>query len=298
MKRILYGLGLVIILSLVPTLQSSAVSQTAILKPTEVELGFANIYVNGSPTVDIVAGGGASNLNNILGQDGQLAVLDPEIPGPGTLDPPSNSIAVVNFEKDKICSAATIQSVVVHVVWAGEELPLSLKNSQAVVVKVFGSTSVPYFNIRLDLTGSEPVIEYDNEIFGGLVTPISLDGGTFSGQLPPTLTEESSATQIPMTLADLNDPSTRIIIAAGGGEAPEGQEEAFYTASVDHTYLEVTYDDANCVPEGIDPSTISAPKTGALLTVTIILTALAAGLASAIFGTRRVKLKHRASERE
>lgn len=298
MKRILYSLGLVALVCLAPALQSSAATQTVVLKPTEVELGFANVYLNGSPTPSIVAGGGASNLNNILNQDGQLAVLDPEIPGPGTLDPASNSVAVIDFEKNTICSAATVQSVVLHVIWAGEELPPDLKNNQAAIIKVFGSTSVPYFDAQLDLTGSEPVLEYDNEIFGGMVPPIVLDGGTFSGQIPPTLTEDSSATQIPMTLADLNDPSTRIVIAGGGGHAPEGQPEAFYTASVDYAYLEVAYDNSNCVPEGIDPSTISPPKTGALLTATIILTALIAGTASAIFGTRRAKLKHRASERE
>lgn len=290
MKKIISGL---LVASLVVTNvagSASAASQTAILKPTKADLGVTYVYLNGSQTPDLISGGGGTDLNNSLAEDGQFALLDPQLPGPGQFN--ANSILALDYEKNTICSGATIQDVKVHVIWKASELSTQ-GNDLAALIKTDNSSANPKTSVAIDTNLGQ--VDYMNEMYGGVVSSAQLQGGTFSANVPTTLTHDSSSTQLPVTLNDLNDPDSRVMISMGdGGDGDVIQ----ISGMVDYAYLEVTYDDSSCIPNGVTDSNIKAPKTGALLTVTIILTALAAGLISAVFGTRRTKLKHRASERE
>lgn len=281
---------------LVAPVSASAASQTKILKPTSATLGTTKLYFDGSPTPANVIGGGGTDLNNALTEDGQFALLDPELPGPGTQSPSPESILFVDYEKDQICSAATIQSVKVHVIWKGSA-ESTTQNDIAVLMKVSDGSSNPNFSVNVDTSNGDFTIS--NQVFGGLASPGGLDGGTFSGNVPTTLTHDSSDVQTIPTLADLSDPDARIVIGMGDGFIPEGEDEpAYITGSLDHTYLEVAYDDSSCSPDGIDPSTLSSPKTGSVLTVGIIVAGVLAAVLGSIFGVKRTKLKHRVSERE
>lgn len=289
MKRIVYSLLLMVLFTGVSAGPSSAASQTKILKPVNATLGVGYIYQDGSTSAGPIVGGGGTDLNNALAEDGQFALLDPQLPGPGEAG--VSSILILDYEKNTICSGAVIQDVKVHAIWKSSELS-TVNNDMAVLVKADNSSSNSIFRVGVNNTSGE--VTYISQFFGGIVSAVGFPGGTYSGNTPTELTHSTSSTQLPLTLNDLNDSDTRIAVSMG--DAGLG-DFINISGMVDHAYLEVTYDDASCVPDGVDPATLAAPKTGALLTATIILTALLAGIGSVIFGTRRTNLKHRTSER-
>lgn len=278
------------IVVLVPA-PSFAATRTVNLKPTSAEIGSALIYFNDTTTLGLTLGGGGSGLSNILQQDGQFVTLDPSIAGPGGSQS-SSSLLVVNYEKNSICTGANIQSIKLHVVW--KEEPQSVQNDDyAVLSETFlGEGDIRGFKGTLNTTTNEstPI----TVLYGGLlVSGITGLNPTYSGNAPTTLTDESAIVQTPLTLAQLNHNDTRIIISLGD----QGPEIANTIGSVDYAYLEVTYDDTNCSPVGVDTTVVAAPKTGSALTVSIIVAAFVAAIGASLFGAKRTKLKHRNSER-
>lgn len=290
MKKILSSSLLALAIAIMPSAQSFAAPRSVLLKPSDPKLGVSYIYLDGSQTPSLVTGGGGQDLNSALIEDGQFALLDPQLPGPG--QDGANSLLVLNYEKNSICSGATIQAVKVHVIWKASELS-TMGNDLAVVSAVNNDSANPSFTTLFD--SGTGVATAAQKMFGGLATNSIVAGGTFSGNVPTALTHDSSTTQTPMSLDDLNNPDTRIVISMGDSGAGDFIN---ISGQVDYAYLEVTYDDANCAPSSIDPATISSPKTGSVITGIIIATALAASIGASLFGVKRTKLKHRASERE
>lgn len=292
MKKFLSTFIALMALSLLLVGPVSATSQTVTLKPTSAELGVARVFINGSAEPTLRVGSGALNLNNVLTEDGQVATLDPEIVGPG--DNQNNSIVFLDYDKTVICSEASIEQVKVNSIWRVEGSyvqPLTF----AGLALDSGAEAARSFEVAVDTSSS--VSNYISTIFGGLVPLGFNQGGTYSGSPPSTLTKESSATQIVPTATQLNNPDTFLVVSMGEMIEEEGGSQKV-VGYLDYADLEVTYDDSNCSPEGIDPATIAPPKTGVALTAGIIGAGLLALIGATIFGAKRTKLKHRVSERE
>lgn len=270
---------------------SFAATQTKILKPIDAKLGKAYVYNDNSTIPNIISGGGGTDLSNILAEDGQFVLFDPQLPGPG--DYPASTIMMIDYEKNAICSGATIQGVTVHSTWRSSEAKTQ-PSDLAVVGEVDFDNGVPNISVRIN--SSTGAIQYLNNIFGGLLISMNMSNGQpFSGIVPTTLTQSSAPTQTLMTNNDINDPSSRIIVSMGQGGLGDVINISGY---LDYVYLEVTYDDSNCVPQTIANSTVKPPKTGSVLTISIIIAAVIAATSASIFGVKRTKLKHRVSERE
>ncbi|HRV76050.1 MAG: hypothetical protein H6799_03515 [Candidatus Nomurabacteria bacterium] len=296
MKKILTHISLVLF-SLIFSLgflsnpkNTYATQQTVILKPTKAELGVVKIYPFGSSAPSSIYSNGGTDLANSLSEDGQFALLDPSISGP-IGSPGTNSIVMLDYQKDVICLGSQIEQVVVHAIWKSD-IEQTQPTSAAILVTTEDYQGYPSFDIKMSEDSSQASL--DSNAFGGLVNPaaLNIEGASFSGLLSNELTESSSPVQIIPSQSQLSNPLTKIAISMGETE-PE-----VVTGLLDYAYLEVTYDDANCSPEGIGISTVKPPKTGSVLTVGIIIAASITAIGTSIFGVKKTKLKHRITERE
>lgn len=290
MKKILQFLLSITLLTLLTSSTSFAASKTVILKPIKAEIGLSQIYQynNSAPSSYVSAGG--TDLDNALIEDGQFALLDPSLSGPTEAGAP-NSILMLDYEKNTICPQAQIQKVTINAIWKSDS-EVSQPTSAAILSFVDYYEGSPSYKVQLNQDATQATLL--NKTFGGLVNPSSLyiPGATFSGLVGTSLTKDSSDVQILPNLNDLNSPSARIGISMGQ------TEPNLVTGMLDYAFLEVIYDDVNCLPSQIDISTLKPPQTGSALTIGIISAGIMALIFTSILGAKKTKLKHRVSERE
>lgn len=270
-------LSLAAILSLIFTLMPKSVvaaSQTTSLNPTSVVVGTAKGTItsaNAQPVVSVY-GGQVQNPNNILVEDGNLATLDPSTTING-VDDNSDSYLYIDYQKNTLCSNTIIQSITVHAKWS-QNLTTPQNDAAALLIKL-SDTDQMQFTYNLD-SASYAVTD---QVFGGIISP--LYGGSqspaFSGNPPSTLTEETGSVGNLPTLAQLNDPNTRIYFTLG--ENPGG-----VIGQADSVWLEVTHDDSACTTAPVvqNPTIPTSPKTGATSIAIVLISTTAALIAIAV----------------
>lgn len=270
---------------------SSASPQAKIIKPTSSSLGKEYLYKDSSMTPDLIIGGGGTDLNMALQEDGQFALLDPHLPGPGTSS--LSSILILDYQKNTICEGAQINDVKVNAIWKSSELSADPMDF-AIIGQVSENSGVSSVSLRSNTSSGE--LSYISPIFGGIIKPKLLSSGqAFDGIVKTSLSHDSSSVQSPMNRADLNNPDSRIIVSLGRGGSGDFINISGY---LDYIYLEVSYDDAGCHPDSVAISDVKPPKTGSFITISIILASTLASIGASLTIARRLGLKRGRSERE
>ena len=266
-------LNLIFVLSPIST---NAAPQTTRLNPVSATVGTAKGTITSSNAQPVISvyGGQVQNPNNILAEDGSVATFDPSTTI-GGVDDNSDSYLYIDYQKNTLCTNTIIQSITVHAKWS--QNTTTPQNDAAALLVKLSNTNQMQFSYNVD-TASYTV---NDQVFGGIISP--LYGGSqspaFSGNPPSTLTEQTGSVNNLPTLAQLNDPSTRIYFTLG--ENPGG-----VIGQADSVWLEVTHDDSACASIPANPSPIisntpNSPKTGAisiavvLISTTIALVAIA-----------------------
>ncbi len=259
------------------SLSVHAQNQTVVLAPTNATIGHAIVDTVGD------FGGGVSNVGNSLALDGQTATFDPSSPGPGPGPDYGDSYIFLDYQKDKICPEATINSVTVHAYWS--QSGNVAENDAAAALFIPESSGT----LHASFTPPSTFAQTDTS-FGGLVSSQYMTSGTYSGNPPITLTHESMTTQVTPNYSELTDADSRIVVTIGE------QYPVLTTGELDYAYLEVNYNDSDCYPStsqvDTTQSTPTPPKTGIEVGI-IIATSIAI---SSIFLTfvvaKKLKLRH------
>ncbi len=254
------------------SLPTAAASQTTRLNPTAAVVGTAQGTVSSSSSAPLVAvfGGSITSPNNALQEDGNVATLDPSTTINGA-DYNSDSYLYLDYQKNTLCSKATIQAITVHTKWT-QNTSTPQNDAAALLVKLEDPA-------QLKFTYNSDTAEYGvtDQVFGGVAS--SQYGGSSTGNPPATLTEETGSVANLPTLAQLNDPNTRIYLSLG--ENPGG-----VVGQVDSVWLEVTHDDTACTTTTGTVDQPKPPKTGpsinALAAITAFAGAFIAGLSLAL----------------
>jgi LPXTG-motif cell wall-anchored protein len=280
---------------LVNPLSVDAASKTIKLKPTKVEVAYSVVTLDQDPNQTVTVGSGVQDPEKILSLDGQVAVLDPEILGP--VEQRSNTILMIDYEKEQICGGAEIEDVRINITWRNDGEHQQSYSAAFLVQPERDAEGLPYISVSVDTqTGSGTV---QNNLYGGLLPSSITNGGDYSGNPPLVLTTESSSVKILPTFQQLTSNQTFIGVSMGEVFQEEGSEDITKVIGyLDYVELEVTYDGSNCSAPPLDTTSIAPPKTGVALTVFIIAAGSAAAGGSSYLTYRKRKKSKSRSERE
>lgn len=263
------------------SLTTTAAPQTTRINPTTATVGTAEGTVTSALTQPVVAvyGGQVQNPNNILQEDGNLAIFDPSTTING-VDDNSDSYLYLDYQKNTFCANTVIQSITVHAKWL-QNLTTPQNDAAALLVNLEDTDQLK-FSFNMD----NSTYTVADQVFGGIINPAygGSQSSPFSGNPPSTLTEQTGNVTTLPTLAQFNDPNTRIYVTLG--ENPGG-----VIGQADSVWLEVTHDDAACAdpvdptptPTPVTTTPTRSPKTGLDGGIIIVIAAVLAPMAVTAF---------------